>query len=234
MLMDAAAFWAMLPTLFHGLLVTLALTACTIMIGMVVALPVALARNASHRVPHAVGTLFIFFFRGPPLLVQLYLVYYGLPQFDWLRQSIAWEVLKDPFACAIIALSLNSAGYVAEILAGALRNVPRGEVEAAVVAGFSRFDAFRLVTLPHMARIALRAYGNEIIFIIKGTSVASLVTVIDLMGAAQKVYFRTYDPFTPLLTAGAIYFALVFLVTRVIAWLEKRLSPEYRIRGLAR
>jgi His/Glu/Gln/Arg/opine family amino acid ABC transporter permease subunit len=201
---------------------------------MAVALPMALARNSEHRALWSVGTLFIFFFRGPPLLVQLYLVYYGLPQFDWLRHSVAWSLLKDPFACAIIALSLNSAGYVAEILAGALRNVPRGEVEAAVMAGFSRFDVFRFVTLPHMARIALRAYGNELVFIIKGTSVASLVTVIDLMGAAQKVYFRTYDPFTPLLTAGAIYFALVFLVTRVIAWAEKRLSPEYRIRGLAR
>lgn len=234
MLMDAAAFRAMLPTLLDGLGTTLALTLCTIVAGMAVALPVALARNAEGRVARALGAAFVFFFRGPPLLVQLYLVYYGLPQFEWLRHSAAWTVLRDPFDCAVIALSLNSAGYVAEILAGALRNVPRGEVEAARVAGFSRAAAFRLVTLPHMARLALRAYGNEIVFVIKGTSVASLVTVIELMGAAQKVYFRTYDPFTPLLAAGAIYLALVFLVTRLVAFAERRLSPEYRLRGLVR
>jgi His/Glu/Gln/Arg/opine family amino acid ABC transporter permease subunit len=234
MLMDAASFWAMLPTLFRGLTVTVALTLSTVVIGMMFALPIAMARISARRLPRAVGTLFIFFFRGPPLLVQLYLVYYGMPQFDWVRQSFAWELLKDPIGCAVIALSLNSAAYVAEILANALRNVPRGEIEAAAVAGFSAPDRFRLVTLPHMARIALRSYGNELIFIIKGTSIASLVTVIDLMGAAQIVYFRTYDPFTPLLAAGAIYFALVFSVTRGIAWLEKRLSPEYRLRGIAR
>lgn len=234
MLMDSDAFWAMVPTLLQGLLVTLELTVIAIVIGMAVALPVALARNSDSRSLRSFGILFIFFFRGPPLLVQLYLIYYGLPQFEWLRSSVAWEVLKDPFDCAVIALSLNSAGYVAEILSGALRNVPRGEVEASIVAGFSPLQAFYLATLPHMARIALRAYGNEIIFLIKGTSVASLVTVIDLMGAAQKVYFRTYDPFTPLIAAGVIYFALVFVVTRFIGWSEKRLSPEYRLRGLAR
>lgn len=232
--MDGAAFRAMLPVLLDGLLVTLALTLGAVVIGTTVALPVALARNAAGRVARGFGIGFIFFFRGPPLLVQLYLVYYGLPQFEGLRQSVAWAVLKDPFSCAVVALSLNSAGYVADILAGALRNVPRGEVEAALVAGFSRAATFRLVTLPHMARLALRAYGNEIVFVIKGTSVASLVTVIELMGAAQKVYFRTYDPFTPLLAAGALYLALVFAVTRLVAAAERRLSPEFRLRGLVR
>jgi His/Glu/Gln/Arg/opine family amino acid ABC transporter permease subunit len=234
MLMDAASFWAMLPTLMRGLLVTIAFTLSTVVIGMLFALPVALARNSRNRLLRTFGALFIFFFRGPPLLVQLYLVYYGLPQFEWVRESFIWTLLKEPVGCAVVALSLNSAGYVAEILASALRNVPHGEVEAAAVAGFPATDRFRLVILPHMARIALRSYGNELIFIIKGTSVASLVTVIDLMGAAQIVYFRTYDPFTPLLAAGAIYFALVFSVTRGIAWLERRLSPEYRLRGVAR
>ena len=234
MLMDSATFWAMFSTLLRGLAVTLLLTVSTVAFGMMLALPVALARNASNRYLRAFGTLFIFFFRGPPLLVQLYLVYYGLPQFTWLRESFAWILLKEPIGCAIVALSLNSAAYVAEILSSALRNVPRGEVEAAEVAGFSALTRFRLVTLPHMARIALRSYGNELVFIIKGTSVASLVTVIDLMGAAQIIYFRTYDPFTPLLAAGAIYFALVFTVTRGIAWTERRLSPEFRLRGIAR
>lgn len=233
MLMSLDSFIAMWPRLFAGFLVTLELTALTLAIGMVIALPVALARNAQSSVLRALAGGFVFFFRGPPVLVQLYLIYYGAPEFDWIRNSWAWVILKDPFTCAVIAFSLNSAGYLAEIFAGAIRNVPHGEQQAAVAAGFSAPSVFRLVTLPHAARIALRGYGNEVVFVIKGTTVASLVTIIDLMGAARQIYFRTYDPFTPLIAAGAIYFATVFLLMRGLRWAERRLSPELRLRASA-
>ncbi len=233
MLMSYDSFFAMWPKLLSGFLVTLELTLLTLAIGMAIALPVALARNSrSAPLRYAAGA-FIFFFRGPPVLIQLYLIYYGAPEADWIRQSWAWVILRDPFACAIIAFSLNSAGFVAEILAGALRNVPPGEQQAAVAAGFAPSRVFWLVTLPHMARIALRSYGNEIVFVLKGTSVASLVTVIDLMGAARQIYFRTYDPFTPLIAAGCIYFVTVFLLMRVLRRVERRLAPELRIRAEA-
>lgn len=231
MTMTLERLLAELPALLHGLLVTLELTVMTLAIGMVMALPVAFARR--HRSPLlrwlALG--FVFFFRGPPVLVLLFLIYYGLPQFAWLRESWAWFLLADGFTCAVVAFSLNSAAYVGEILANALRNVPQGELDAAAVAGFSPAQRFRLVTLPHLVRLSLHNYGNEIVFVIKGTAVASLVTVVDLMGVAQQIYARTYDPFTPLLAAGAFYLLLVFIVTWGIGRLERRLTPELRVEG---
>lgn len=134
---------------------------------------------------------------------------------------------------AVVALSLNSAGYAAEILAGAFRAVPRGEVEAAMAIGLSRFHVFRSVIAPQAARLALRGYGNEIVFVIKGTAVVSMVTIIDLMGAANAVYFNTYDPFTPLLAAGVIYLAIVAALTRAVGWLERAMWPELRAAASA-
>jgi His/Glu/Gln/Arg/opine family amino acid ABC transporter permease subunit len=226
--MDLQTLLAVLPDLLDGTLVTLQLVAFVLLIGFVIALPVALARNAKLRPLRAFGVGFIFVFRGAPVLVVLYLVYYGLPQFAWIRNSAAWTLLKEPYVCAVVALSLNSAGYAAEILAGAFRAVPRGEVEAAMAVGMSRFHVFRSVTAPQAARLALRGYGNEIVFVIKGTAVVSMVTIIDLMGAANAVYFSTYDPFTPLLAAGAIYLALVAALTRAVGWLERAMWPELR------
>jgi His/Glu/Gln/Arg/opine family amino acid ABC transporter permease subunit len=220
-----------LPLLLQGTVKTFELFAMSLFGGALVALPVALARNSRLSAARWFGQGFIFVFRGAPLLVLLYLVYYGLPQFDWLRNSPAWFLLREPYVCAVIALSLNSAGYVAEILSGAMRAVPTGELEAARVAGLRRLQVFRSITLPHTARIALRSYGNEVVFLIKGTSAASLVTIIDLMGAANQVYFNTYDPFTPLLSAGLIYLGLVYLLTRLVAAAETRLAPELRVRS---
>jgi His/Glu/Gln/Arg/opine family amino acid ABC transporter permease subunit len=227
-IMDLQTLLAVLPDLLDGTLVTLQLVAFVLLIGFVIALPVALARNAKLRPLRAFGVGFIFVFRGAPVLVVLYLVYYGLPQFAWIRNSAAWTLLKEPYVCAVVALSLNSAGYAAEILAGAFRAVPRGEVEAAMAVGMSRFHVFRSVTAPQAARLALRGYGNEIVFVIKGTAVVSMVTIIDLMGAANAVYFSTYDPFTPLLAAGVIYLAIVAALTRAVGWLERAMWPELR------
>lgn len=219
-----------LPLLARGTIETLILFALSLIGGALIALPVALARNSRAAPARWFGYGFIFVFRGAPLLVLLYLIYYGLPQFAFLRQSSLWFLLREPYVCAVLALSLNSAGYVAEILAGALRAVPRGEIEAGLVAGLGRVRLFRSIILPHAARIALRAYGNEIVFLIKGTSAASMVTIIDLMASANAVYFKTYDPFTPLISAGGIYLLLIFAMTKLIAVAERRLSPELRLQ----
>lgn len=228
MIMDLDTLLAALPELFAGALETLRLVAFVLVCGFLVALPVALARNSGIRPLRAFGIGFIFVFRGAPVLVLLYLIYYGLPQFDWIRHSAAWTLLREPYFCAVLALSLNSAGYAAEILAGAFKAVPPGEVEAAMAVGMSRFHVFRSVIAPHAARLALRGYSNEIVFVIKGTAVASMVTIIDLMGAANAIYFRTYDPFTPLIAAGVIYLVIVAALTRAVAWLERALRPELR------
>jgi polar amino acid transport system permease protein len=228
MIMDWDALLSAVPELLAGALETLRLVAFILVFGFLIALPVALARNAKTQPLRAFGAGFIFVFRGAPVLVLLYLIYYGLPQFDWIRHSAVWALLREPYFCAVVALSLNSAGYAAEILAGAFAAVPRGEVEAAMAVGMSRFHVFRSVVAPHAARLALRGYSNEIVFVIKGTAVASMVTIIDLMGAANAIYFRTYDPFTPLLAAGVIYLVIVAALTRAVAWLERALRPELR------
>jgi His/Glu/Gln/Arg/opine family amino acid ABC transporter permease subunit len=214
--------------LIDGTVETLRLFVLSMLCGGLIAVPVALARNSAEQPVRWFAHGFIFVFRGAPLLVLLYLIYYGLPQFGFVRHSSLWFLFSQPYFCAVLALSLNSAGYVAEIWAGAMRATPHGEIEAARVAGLSRPQVFLAITVPHTARIALRAYSNEIVFLIKGTSAASLVTVIDIMGAANSIYFNTYDPFTPLLSAGLIYLALIFLLTSLVAWAERQLSPELR------
>ena len=227
-MMDLDRLWGEVPALLQGLLVTLELTVLTLLIGLLLALPVALARNHRSAPLRWLAVAFVFLFRGPPVLALLYMLYYGLPQWAWLRDSWAWFLLRDGFTCAVVAFSLNSAAYVAEILANALRAVPVGEREAGLAAGFGRWGLLRRIVLPHVARLALHNYGNEIVFVIKGTAVASLVTVVDLMGVAQQVYSRTYDPFTPLLAAGAIYFVLVLMVGWGVRRLEHAMTPERR------
>lgn len=234
MIMELDRLWAELPALLQGLLVTLELTALTLLIGLILALPVALARVARRPALRWLAAGFVFFFRGPPVLALLFLLYYGAPQLAFVRDSWLWLLVENGFTCAVVAFSLNSAAYVAEILANALRAVPQGEREAGLAAGFPPLLLYRRIILPHVARLALHSYGNEIVFVIKGTAVASLVTVVDLMGVAQQIYSRTYDPFTPLLAAGVLYFLLVVLVSWGVKRLERRLTPHLSARYLLR
>lgn len=226
--MDWATAQEWLPSLLDGTWRTLELTLLTLVFGLVIAIPVALARNSASRLARGFAVGFVFFFRGTPLLALLFMIYYGGPDVPLVREGWAWALFREPWFCAVLALSLNSAGYLTEILAGAVRNVPRGEIEAATAAGFPRFEVLRRVIVPNAVRIALRSYGNEVVFVIKGTAVASLVTIVELLGAAQKIYFNTFDPITPFLAAGAIYLALVFALLLAIGAAERRLTPELR------
>jgi His/Glu/Gln/Arg/opine family amino acid ABC transporter permease subunit len=225
MLMDAETLWTYLPTLLAGAITTLELTAFTLIGGFLIALPVAIARNSANKAARIFAHAFAFFFRGAPLLVVLYLVYYGLPQVPGIKETPIWWMIARPMPIAIAALSLNSAGFLCEILAGAIRNVPAGEVEAARAFGFSRSHTFRRIIGPNAARLALRSYGNEAVFVLKGTAVVNFITITDLVGAANQVYFNTFDPFTPLLAAGAFYLVFVFAILGVVKWAERRLNP---------
>lgn len=233
-MIDFDAIPTYLDDLMNGLWVTLALTGLTMFFGILIAVPIALARNSDNPILKSVGILWIFFFRGPPALVLLYLLYYGTAEFEWVRQSIFWSLVSEPFTCAVTAMTLNSSGYVAEILRGAFSAVPRGEVEAAVASGFTRRYTFCDIVAPHAARIALRAYGNEIIFVLKGTSIASLVTVIELTGMSRHIYSLTYDPFTPAVAAAIIYVIVILALTWALGHIELWLAPELRIRQASR
>jgi len=167
-------------------------------------------------------------FRGSPLMIQLFLIYYGLGQFGVIRHSVFWPFLREPFTCAVLALSLCTAAYTAEILRGALLAVPPGQVEAGMACGMSRGLLLRRIIAPVMLRYALPAYSTEAILLVKSTALASLVTVWDVTGVAQQIIQRTYRTMEVFLCAAAIYLILNFIIVQLYALLERRLTPVHK------
>jgi octopine/nopaline transport system permease protein len=213
--------------LLAGLPITLQLAAISISVGMVLAVLLAVSRAASRPAEWLVRG-YVFVLRGTPLLLQIFMIYYGLGQFAAVRESVLWPLLRQPWWCAILALTLNTAAYGSEIVRGGLNAVPAGAVEAARVAGMSRFTLYRRIVLPIALRQALPAYGNEMVIMIKSTSLASIVTLMEVTGVAYAIISETYRAVEVFLCAGAIYLTLNFLLTRAIAALEHHLNPHLR------
>lgn len=213
-----------IPKLLEGALLTIELVVLALALGMVFALPTALMRVSANWLLRGPAYAYIFFFRGTPLLVQIFLIYYGLGQFDAVRESIFWPILREPFWCAIIAFALNTGAYTAEILRGAIEAVPRGQIEAARAFGMSPSVCYRRVILPQAWRIALPAYGNEVILMLKGSALASTITLLDLTGMARTIIARTYMPVEIFLAAGVIYLLLTFAFTNGYRLLERKLN----------
>jgi len=205
-----------------GLQNTLILLVVSLIAGGFIAVPLAIVRATRAPVLNPLAFGFIYLIRGTPLLVQLYIIYYGLGQFAAVRHSAAWMVLKDPWWCALIAFSISTAAYTAEIFRAAIVDTPRGEVEAAIAAGMSRGLAMRRIILPSAFRRALPAYGNEVIFNLQTTTLASTVTVIDVLGAARLLNNNYYLAAEGFLTAAVIYIAIVLIITRIFRALERR------------
>jgi polar amino acid transport system permease protein len=221
---DAALIVDSLPRLLGGALLSVELVALSVAAGLLIAGPVAMMRASANPLLRALPWPYVFFFRGTPLLVQIFLIYYGLGQFEAVRESWAWTLLREAYWCAVIAFTLNTAAYSAEILRGGIQAVPRGEIEAARAIGMSRLQVYRRVVLPRAFRIALPAYGNEIVFMIKGSALASTITLMDLTGVARTLVARTYKPVEVFLAAGLLYLVIVYGVTWLLRRLERRLS----------
>ncbi|NVZ64374.1 ABC transporter permease [Pseudomonas gingeri] len=175
---------------------------------------------------------YIMLFRGTPLLIQMFLIYYGLGQFPAIRDSFAWVLLKSPYGCAVFSLALCTAGYTAEIIRGGLLSVPQGQIEAGKSVGMSPWELLRRIIAPITLRQALPAYSTEAILLVKSTALASLVTVWDVTGVAQQIIQRTYRTMEVFICAAVIYLVLNFLIVRAVAWLEHRLSPHLRERPI--
>jgi His/Glu/Gln/Arg/opine family amino acid ABC transporter permease subunit len=220
--------WESVPDLLGGLVLTLELTLASLVLGMVLALPLAALRTARHPLLWMPAYGYITFFRGTPLLVQIFLIYYGTGQFEWVKATPLWPLLREAYWCAILAFSLNTAAYTAEILRGAIQAVPRGEIEAAMALGMSPLLVFRLVALPRAFRLALPAYGNEIILVLKSSSLASTITLLDITGVARTLVAHTFAPYEIFLVAEVLYLALTFITTRLLAATEIWLNPERR------
>lgn len=217
-----------LPRLLGGALLTLELVGLAALAGFALALLIALARLSRNPLLWMPAYGFIFFFRGTPLLVQIFLIYYGLSQFPEIRASIFWPILREPFWCALIAFSLNTSAYTAEIMRGAIQAVPRGQIEAAMATGMSRATRLRRVVLPQALRIGLPAYSNEVILLVKASSLASTVTLMDITGTARTIASVNYMPVELLSTAALIYLTINFLLTRAFRGIEYLISGETR------
>ena len=213
--------------LLGGVPLLLQLAAFSIAAGAVLAVLLALMRLSGDRIVDAVARGYVFVFRGTPLLVQIFLIYYGLGQFPEIRQSFAWPFLREPYWCAMLALTLNTAAYSSEIIRSGILSVPFGQIEAARACGMSRRLVFRRITLPQGLRTALPAYGNEIILMTRATALASVITLMEVTGIASKIISETFRAVEVFVCAGAIYLVINFAISRAIALLERRLSPQY-------
>ena len=216
--MDFSLIIDSLPIYFSGLWTTFWLVGLALIMGLLVAIPLAITRNSHHYLLMLPSWAYIYFFRGTPLLVQLYLIYYGMDQFFPVKDTL-WE---HAWFCALVAFILNTSAYTAEIIRGAINGLPKGEVEAAKAYGMSPFKTYRRIILPSALRRALPAYSNEVIFMLHGSAVAGIVTILDLTGAARLVSSRYYAPFESFLTAGLFYMALTFIILWVFKNAEKK------------
>ncbi|KIF46592.1 amino acid ABC transporter permease [Vibrio owensii 47666-1] len=222
--MDFSLIIESFPVYLDGLWTTVWLVALALVIGLCVSIPLAIARNSTNYALSLPSWAFIYFFRGTPLLVQLYLIYYGMDQFFPVKDTL-WE---HAWFCAMVAFVLNTSAYTAEIIRGAINGLPKGEVEAAKAYGMSKFMTYRRIILPSALRRALPAYSNEVIFMLHGSAVAGIITIMDLTGAARLVNSRYYAPFESFLTAGLFYMALTFIILWCFKIAEKRFLAYLR------
>ncbi len=215
-----------MPKMLQGAALTLELLAIAVVAGLALALPLGIARASRHWYVRAVPYAYIFFFRGTPLLLQLFIVYYGLAQFEEVRKSAFWPYLRDPYWCALLTMTLHTAAYIAEILRGAIHSVPVGEVEAARALGMSRLQALWHIILPRAVRIGLPAYSNEVILMLKASAVVYTVTLFDIMGMARTIIARTYESMLFFCLAGALYLVITIVLTRIFRLIERWLRVD--------
>lgn len=221
---NPAWFEKYIPTYANGLWVTLSLVLVSTVIGAVLSLPVAYARMSKNKVLAALAYGYVYFFRGTPLLAQTFLIYYGVGSFKPQLEAVGlWAFFREAWYCAILAFSLNTSAYQAEILRGAIRSVPKGQWEGAASLGLHKLQTMRKVILPQALIVALRPYGNEIILLIKGSAVVALITVSDLMGVTRLAFSRSFD-FQAYIWAAVIYLALVEALRHATEWIERRIT----------
>lgn len=215
--------------MLDGLIVTVELVAISVVLGALLSLPIALARLSRSRLLRGVSFAYVYFFRGTPLLAQLFLVYYGSGQFRGFFEQIGlWWFFRDAFFCCLFTFTLNTAAYQAEILRGAMATVPRGQREAAMALGLRGPVVLFKVILPQALIVALRPLGNEVILMIKGSAVASIVTVYDIMGVADLAFARSFD-LSVYLWAAVLYLILVALLTWLWRQFERRLTTHLAV-----
>ena len=216
------------PKLLSGLNLTIQLVTISLFLGFCLAIGLALLRLSNNTFLSFFAKTYIFYFRGTPLLVQIFLIYYGIAQFEIIRETFVWSFFKEAYWCGILALTLNTCAYSSEIIRGGIQSVPFGQIESAKSVGMSRFLLYRRIILPIAFRQALPAYGNEIILMVKATSLVSTITLMEVTGIARLIIAKTFSPVEVFIVAGLIYLTINFIVTRLVNFCEIKLTPYLR------
>ena len=222
--MDFDLMTSSFPKLLNATLVTLKLVSASLIFGIFLGTFFAILRTGKNKFLKNFSYYYSYVFRGTPMLVQLFIIYFGLAQIEALRSSFLWVILKEPYWCAIIAFSLNTGAYTSEILRSAFETIKPGIIEAGRSLGLNKVFIFTKIQIPIAIKQSLPAYGNEIILMLKGTSLASTVTLMDITGVAKFIISTTFRPVEVFIIAGSIYLFITFLVHNLIKYLEKKYS----------
>tara|TARA_Y100000590_G_C15735981_1_gene1018578 strand:- start:2049 stop:2738 length:690 start_codon:yes stop_codon:yes gene_type:complete len=217
------------PIILQGLDDTILLVVLSLSIGFIISIFFALARTSKYIWLSKLIYLYIFVIRGTPLLVQIYLIYFGLGSIEAVRESFFWIILKEPFYCGVLALIINTVAYTSEIIRGGIESVKIGQKEACKALGMNNFTMYHKIVLPVAFRQALPGYGNEMILMVKATSLVSLTTFMEMTGIARNIMAKTFAPIEAFIAAGSIYLLLNFLVVQFIKYLEWKYNPHLRI-----
>jgi len=216
------------PKLLSGLNLTIQLVTISLFLGFCLAIGLALLRLSNNTFLSFFAKTYVFYFRGTPLLVQIFLIYYGIAQFEIIRETFVWSFFKEAYWCGILALTLNTCAYSSEIIRGGIQSVPFGQIESAKSVGMSRFLLYRRIILPIAFRQALPAYGNEILLMVKATSLVSTITLMEVTGIARLIIAKTFSPVEVFIVAGLIYLTINFIITRLVNFCEIKLTPYLR------
>ena len=225
---DLALIIDSIPKMLMGIGLTFELLFLSAVLGLVLAIILLLMRISGRWYLSAPTMIYIYIFRGTPILVQIFIIYYGLPQLEFVRDSIFWPVLREPFGCAILALTLNTGAYVSEILRGGVLGVDRGLNEAGAALGLSARHRFVYITSPIAIRLSLPAYSNDVISLMKSTALASTITLLDMMGIARTIVAETYAPYEIFISLMVVYLILTWIIQRSFGWVEKRMSRHVK------
>ncbi|MDC0224951.1 ABC transporter permease [Deltaproteobacteria bacterium] len=229
MIFDFALIADSIPKMLAGFWMTFELWFLSAVLGLALAIILLLMRISGRWYLYAPAMAYIYIFRGTPILVQIFIIYHGFPQLESIRESIFWPILREPYGCAILALTLNTGAYVSEILRGGVLGVDRGLKEAGAALGLSSTHRFIYITSPIAIRLALPAYSNDIISLMKSTALASTITLLDMMGIARTIVAETYAPYEIFISLGVIYLILTWIIQKSIGLIEKRMSRHVRI-----
>ena len=224
MSIDFALIIDSIPRMLEGLGLTVQLLFISAFLGTILAVLLLLMRISGRWYLKWPTLVYIYVFRGTPILVQIFIIYHGLPQFEFIRESIFWPILREPYGCAILALSLNTGAYVSEILRGGILGVDRGVLEAGSALGLSVRQRFIYITTPIAVRLAIPAYSNDIVSLMKATALASTITLLDMMGIARTIVAETFAPYEVFISLAVIYMIFTLFIQKGFGRFEKYMS----------